>query len=273
MAFDSKGLDDYIDVAARLADFRIKHPEGSLQPVNLEKPFEIVEVAGAVFVVYTAAAYRHPDDPRPGIGIAWESVPGRTPYTRNSELMNAETSAWGRAIVAALAGDTKKSIASQQEVRNRQAEREDGPPLNKDGSLSRSRMSDEELAAAGSMTSEQTRAHGRLAKETQANPKKAERSQGPVEDDPWADGNGMVTKTQLKRIVELFDEVRWTDQADRLRATSALVGREIANAYDLSQDEAEQLIAALRLVSNDPDPATRLADMVSSLREQEGGQP
>ena len=61
--------------------------------------------------------------------MAWEPFPGRTPYTFNSELMNAETSAQGRAIVAALAADTRKGVASQEEVRNRAAERDaDGFP-------------------------------------------------------------------------------------------------------------------------------------------------
>lgn len=132
MAFDSKGLDDYIDVAQRIAEFRVKHPEGSLQPLNPEQPFEIREIAGigkdgkevrGTFIIYTAAAYRSPDDQRPGVGCAYEVFPGRTPYTAGSELQNAETAAWGRAIVAAMAGDTRAGIASQQEVRNRQAER------------------------------------------------------------------------------------------------------------------------------------------------------
>ncbi|SDT83845.1 hypothetical protein [Gordonia westfalica] len=35
-------------------------------------------------------------------------------------MQNAETAAWGRAIVAALAADTKKGVASSEEVRNRQ---------------------------------------------------------------------------------------------------------------------------------------------------------
>ncbi len=131
MAFDSKGLDDYIDVAQRIAEFRVKHPEGSLQPLNPEQPFEIRELAGTgkdgkevrgTFIIYTAAAYRSPDDQRPGVGCAYEVFPGRTPYTAGSELQNAETAAWGRAIVAALAADTRAGIASQQEVRNRQAE-------------------------------------------------------------------------------------------------------------------------------------------------------
>lgn len=127
MAFDGKSLTDYIDVATRIAEFREKHPEGSLQPVDPTAPFKVLEIGGQTFIAYTAAAYRTPDDTRPGIGVAYETFPGRTPYTKGSELQNAETSAWGRAIVAALAGDTRKGVASQEEVRNRQAER-DLPP-------------------------------------------------------------------------------------------------------------------------------------------------
>lgn len=109
---------DYIDVAERIVEFRTKHPEGSLQQVALD----FREVAGGWWVVYTAAAYRTPEDPRPGIGTAWEPVPGKTNFTRDSELQNAETAAWGRAIVAALAADTKRGIASAEEVRNRQSQ-------------------------------------------------------------------------------------------------------------------------------------------------------
>jgi len=116
---------DYIDVATRIVEFRTQHPEGSLQPADLAHPYRIEEVGGLTFIVYVAAAYRTADDARPGIGAAWEPFPGPTPYTRNSELQNAETSAWGRAIVAALAADTKKGVASADEVRNRQA---DTPP-------------------------------------------------------------------------------------------------------------------------------------------------
>lgn len=120
-------LDDYVPVAQRIAQFRAKHPEGSLQPADIDKPYQFREIGTDILVTYTAAAYRTPDDPRPGIGCASEVYPGRTPYTRGSELMNAETSAWGRAIVAALAADTSQSIASAEEVRNRQAERSRGP--------------------------------------------------------------------------------------------------------------------------------------------------
>ena len=115
MSFDLAG---YVDVAERIRMFREKYPNGTLQPACLQEPYEIITVGERTFIVYVASAYRTPDDQRPGVGIAWEPFPGKTPYTRDSELMNAETSAWGRAIIAALAADTQK-IASADEVRNR----------------------------------------------------------------------------------------------------------------------------------------------------------
>lgn len=113
---DYKGPLDYIDVATRIVEFRNQYPTGSLQQVK----YEILEAGNKAFIAFTAAAYRAPDDERPGIGTAWEPIPGPTNFTRDSEMQNAETAAWGRAIVAALAADTKKGIASQEEVRNRQ---------------------------------------------------------------------------------------------------------------------------------------------------------
>jgi hypothetical protein len=119
MANYQDALKDYVDVAERISVFREKYPNGSLQPANLTNPLQVIEIDGKTFVLYTACAYRTPDDPRPGVGIAWEPVPGATPYTRGSEAMNAETGAWGRAIVAVLAADTKRGIASAQEVNSR----------------------------------------------------------------------------------------------------------------------------------------------------------
>lgn len=102
---------DYVDVAARIAEFYTRYPDGSLQM----DPPEWVEIDGAKFIMGRAYAYRTPDDPRPGVGTAWEPVPGRTPYTRGSEVQNLETSSWGRAI-AALGIATKAGIATAQEV-------------------------------------------------------------------------------------------------------------------------------------------------------------
>ena len=111
--------EDYVDVATRLVEFREKHPEGSLQPANPSEPLKVITIGEQTFILYTAAAYRAPDDPRPGIGIAWEPFPGKTPFTKDSEAMVCETSAWGRALIAVGAADAKRGIASANEVRNR----------------------------------------------------------------------------------------------------------------------------------------------------------
>lgn len=108
--------ENYNDVATRIAEFREKFPTGSLRQLDLQ----FLTFGGKDWVVYTAAAYRTPDDECPGIGTAWEPVPGKTPYTRDSEVMVAETSAWGRALIATLAVDSKKGIASADEIENRQ---------------------------------------------------------------------------------------------------------------------------------------------------------
>jgi len=107
---------DYVDVAARIAEFYTRYPEGSLQM----DPPEWVEIEGAKFIWARGYAYRTPDDPRPGIGHAWEPVPGRTPYTRGSELMNLETSVWGR-CTASLGIATKAGIATAQDVESSKA--------------------------------------------------------------------------------------------------------------------------------------------------------
>lgn len=60
-----------------------------------------------------------------------------------------------------------------------------GLPANKDGSVRRSALTDEELAAAGLMTRAEVRAHGRLARDTVATDKPAERLQATPPDDPW----------------------------------------------------------------------------------------
>lgn len=97
----------YVEVNKRIESFKEAHPDGSLQS-------EVVEF-GEDIVIMKAYAYRHPDDSRPGIGHSMMNIPGTTPYTRGSEVENAETSAWGRAI-AALGFEVHKAIASAEEV-------------------------------------------------------------------------------------------------------------------------------------------------------------
>jgi hypothetical protein len=104
---------DYIDVAERLRQFYERYPDGRL----ITEPPWVMEIAGKPFICCRVGAYRDPEDPMPSIGLAWEPVPGPTPFTKDSELMNAQTAAWGRAIVAV--GFATKKIASAEEVRNR----------------------------------------------------------------------------------------------------------------------------------------------------------
>lgn len=104
----------YVEVTERIEAFYAKYPEGSLRC----KEWTVTEANGKTFFVYVAQAFRTPDDQAPAEGIAWEPVPGKTPFTADAEAMNAETSAWGRAI-AALGFEVKRGIASAQEVRSR----------------------------------------------------------------------------------------------------------------------------------------------------------
>lgn len=105
-------MSDYVPVNERIEAFMKAYPEGSLQS-------EIVELT-AERVTVKAYAYRTPTDPRPGTGHSSVEIPGATPYTKSSEIENAETSAWGRAI-AALGFEVKRGIASSEEVRNKQS--------------------------------------------------------------------------------------------------------------------------------------------------------
>lgn len=124
----SYNLDGYVDVATRMGEFFTTYPTGSIT----HDPARIVTIDQHTFIGVMAYAYRTPDDTRPAVGEAWEPFPGKTPYTRDSEMMNAATSATGRAL-AALGIGLSKSVASADEVRNRQTERTDAAPLKTSG--------------------------------------------------------------------------------------------------------------------------------------------
>jgi len=102
--------DDYVQVSERIEAFYARYPEGSLQS-------EIVEMTD-VRVTVKAYAYRDREDTRPATGHSYLDIPGKTNFTRDAELENAETSAWGRAL-AALGFEVKRSVASQEEVQSK----------------------------------------------------------------------------------------------------------------------------------------------------------
>lgn len=104
-------LDDYVDVATRLRELLEKYPTASVEA----SPPKLIAVDGAHFVEVTVTITV---DGRVARASAWEPIPGKTPYTKDSEMMNAETSALGRACGMWGIG-LKKSVASLDEVRAR----------------------------------------------------------------------------------------------------------------------------------------------------------
>ena len=108
----NRRLDDYVDVATRIAAFKEKHPDGSLQS-------ELVELSDKR-VVMKAFAYRDREDKTPAVGHAAEMIPHPNVGMRGSELMVCETSAWGRAI-AALGFEVKRGVATREEIAGAEA--------------------------------------------------------------------------------------------------------------------------------------------------------
>jgi hypothetical protein len=113
-------LKDYVDVKERIRLFYQQYPDGRLVTDDI---WMVQDADGTVRVWGRALAYRTPDDPLPGKGTSYMAVPGTTPYTRGSEAENVETSCWGRAI-GALGIGIDKSIASAEEVQNKQGQTE-----------------------------------------------------------------------------------------------------------------------------------------------------
>lgn len=116
----SFNLGNYVEVKDRIAAFWEQYPNGR---IVCEHP-QPVEIGGRTFVASHALVWTDATQEQPTTtGSAWEQFPGQTPYTKNSEAMNAETSAIGRALGALGIGITG-SLATSDEVRNRQAERD-----------------------------------------------------------------------------------------------------------------------------------------------------
>lgn len=105
-------LGDYVEVKDRIARFYELFGGGRLVT---DKVRILTAPDGSQRVMVRALAYRSADDPLPGVGHSWMGLPGTTPYTRGSELENAETSAWGRAI-GSLGILILGSIATSNEI-------------------------------------------------------------------------------------------------------------------------------------------------------------
>ena len=240
---------DYVDVAARITEFRAKYPEGTLAPWDPAKPFEIIRMLEGVtkdgksteqtFIVVVAAARRTPDDPAPGVGMAWEIFPGRTPYTLGSELMNAETSAWGRAIIAVGAADSKKGIASAEEVHNRAAEHD---------------TDDQADTGKGSDWMPPANPRGRKADRHNA------LRNGPLPDDQFtttpADETtaGTSDRDQQRKIAMTLTAKGITTREGKLAFCSQSANRPVASSTQLSYLEAAEIIRRAESLPAIPGP-------------------
>ena len=118
-------LKDYVDVKERVKLFYERHADGRL---TTAEAYISEDPDGKVRVWVHAQAYRTPDDPHPGDGWSYLEVPGTTPYTRGSEIENAETSAIGRAI-GFLGIGIDKSIATTDEIDAKEGEADRKPPI------------------------------------------------------------------------------------------------------------------------------------------------
>jgi hypothetical protein len=115
-------LDNYVDVATRLKLALEKYPNLRVS----ERGHEIATFGDTTVLICSVCVWRDVDDEYPVIASASEPLPGRTPYTRNSELMVGMTSALGRALGYMGVG-INSSIASRNEVEARQDQHAEAP--------------------------------------------------------------------------------------------------------------------------------------------------
>jgi hypothetical protein len=108
-------LSNYVDVPTRFAAALVRWPELRIK----ENRPEIITIDDKTFISVTMQIWRTPDDPIPCQATCFEPFPGKTSFTRDSEQMNASTSALGRVLGLMMSFG---KLASFEEVRNRQPE-------------------------------------------------------------------------------------------------------------------------------------------------------
>ena len=108
-------LKDYVEVSERIRAWYEQHPMGRIVTSIEEYTDERVTVRAQVF--REAMKDYSPDAVPAGVGHSSLAIPGTTPYTKGSELENAETSAVGRALV--MAGIPAKNVSSSNEVESK----------------------------------------------------------------------------------------------------------------------------------------------------------
>ena len=191
-------LDNYVDVPTRLRMALDKFPELRI----VESGYRVEEFGAGTVRICTVTVYRSPDDTLPVVASSQESLPGKTPYTKDSELMVGMTSAVGRAL-GYMGFGIDKSIASSNEIKAREhtkpVTRPSGEPV-------------EEPFSGGYQTQETSRSSG------DASPKQLGLLRALARDRGIPAGKGVVDAVQ------------------------SLVGRSLTKLDDLSKAEASRVI-------------------------------
>lgn len=108
-------------------------------------------------------------------------------------------------------------------------------------------------------------------------PRAAARPPLPGEDDqpapPAPETAADLTRAQLTKLHTVFSAIGWTDRNDRLRASSIIVGRSLGTSNDLTKEEAKTLIDTLDSIAEQPDPADKLTELLTRVREAETDEP
>jgi hypothetical protein len=143
--------------------------------------------------------------------------------------------------------DAQAAAQAPRAARGKPPERAAGnQPRNRDGSTSRSRVTDDELAATGQMTAAQVRDHGQLERDVKGSgPQGTQRLAETPADDlfydqaalraPRAAGNPVgVIQAHFKRLGYTDSP---EDRTARLKRLSAITGRPITSTNDLTAAE------------------------------------
>ena len=217
-------LKDYVDVPARLKMLAEKFPDVRIK----EDAPRIITIGDKTYIEVKVTAWRTPDDTLPAIAFCWEPFPGTTPYTRDSEQMNAATSALGRLCAIMMPGAFAKT-ASADEVFHRA-----GPPRN---FVPKSKTPVPPVGGPDPWDEQPTSMRNDPAIQAIVEREQAERKA--------ASATAPATQPQMKMLAATAKRKGLTVKEDLRVFCADTVGRDITTAKDLTKAEASTVIDAL----------------------------
>ena len=211
-------LNDYVDVPHRLKMLAEKFPDVRI----VESEPRIRQIGDKTFLEVRVTAWRDAADQHPAIAYCWEPFPGDTPYTRDSEQMNAATSALGRLVAIMLPGAFAK-LASANEVFHRA-----GPPSKPSGPVP--------VVGGGRDPFDDDQAHKQQIEAIVEREREKKKT---------ASAGSPITQPQMKMLGATARRKGVTQAEDIRQLCVDVIGREITSARDLTKGEASQVIDKL----------------------------